>query len=284
MKKPPAILLHRILPALACVLMLSGCAGIQSHARPAPVPDIAAGFPAGYLPPDLLPNSLALLNPPPAEDSPAFALDRKIAAEALTLRGTPRWKLAVEDANLKFPRAAGAFACAVQVRISEKETPRLYTLLRRTMTDAGFSAYSAQNHYKRPRPFIVNREPSCTPDEENFLSQYGSYPSGHTSIGWAWALILAEIAPGRTNEILGRGRAFGESRIICGVHWRSDVNAGFLVGAGVVARLHADPVFQADLEAAKAELAAARAKGIPPLRDCAAERAALSFKLFPDGK
>jgi acid phosphatase (class A) len=103
----------------------------------------------------------------------------------------------------------------------------------------------------------------------------GSYPSGHTTIGWIWALILAEIAPERINAILSRGLAFGESRVVCNVHWESDVVAGRTLGAGVVARLHADAAFREDLEAAKVEFAAIRAKGLKPRRDCAAEAAAL---------
>jgi len=35
---------------------------------------------------------------------------------------------------------------------------------------------------------------------------------------------------------------------ICGVHWQSDVDAGRLIGAAVVARLHADPVFRVQLD------------------------------------
>jgi acid phosphatase (class A) len=31
-------------------------------------------------------------------------------------------------------------------------------------------------------------------------------------------LILAELAPERATPILNRGRAYGESRVVCGVH------------------------------------------------------------------
>jgi len=76
--------------------------------------------------------------------------------------------------------------------------------------DAGLSTYSAKQMYERPRPFLVNGEPICTPDKVESLKESGSYPSGHTAIGLAWALILAEIAPEHVNEIIARGRAFGE--------------------------------------------------------------------------
>ncbi len=131
----------------------------------------------------------------------------------------------------------------------------------------------------------MNKQPTCTPDEEEHLKKDGSYPSGHTALGWAWALILTEIAPDRENAILARGRAFGESRIICNVHWQTDVFEGRFMGAAAVARLHADPAFRAELEAAKAEIAAVRAKGLKPSRDCDAEAKALAIRLQSlDGK
>jgi acid phosphatase (class A) len=148
-------------------------------------------------------------------------------------------------------------------------------LLRRTLTDAGLSTYTAKNTYQRERPFMVNSEPTCTPDEEEQLRKDGSYPSGHTALGWAWALILTEIAPDRADAVLARGRAFGESRVVCNVHWYSDVLAGRFMGAATVARLHADPAFRKELEAAKIEYAAVRAKGLQPNRDCKAEAEAL---------
>ena len=106
---------------------------------------------------------------------------------------------------------------------------------------------------RRTRPFCFYEEETCNPEQKEELSTNGSYPSGHTSIGWATALVLAEINPERQNEILKRGFDMGESRVICGYHFQSDVDAGRLTGAMTVARLHADPAFQAQLEKAKKE-------------------------------
>jgi acid phosphatase (class A) len=234
---------------------------------------------AGYLQKETLPNSLVLIPPPPVDGSAAKARDEEVSRITLALRGTPRWELAIQDANLMFPQAADTFSCALGIPITEEDTPHLYMILRRTLADAGLSTYTAKNHYQRKRPFMMNNEPICTPDDEEFLRKDGSYPSGHTAIGWAWALILCEIAPDRADAILARGRAFGESRNICNVHWHSDVVEGRFMGASAVARLHADPVFCADLEAAKAEVEAARVKGLGPSRDCEAEEEALKQKI-----
>ena len=146
----------------------------------------------------------------------------------------------------------------------------------RTLADAGLSTCAAKDHYQRTRPFLVNKQPTCTPAEEKHAAKDFSYPSGHSALGWAWALELADIAPERSGAILARGLAFGESRVGYTVHWQSDVVAGRLMGAATVARLHADPAFRKDLEAAKAEYAAERAKGLAVGRDCEAEAAALA--------
>ncbi|MGD8974846.1 MAG: phosphatase PAP2 family protein [Desulfobacterales bacterium] len=269
-----------IIAVLACVALTAGCARHKSQSTATVVPEIRPGILAGYLKPEALPHSLKLLPPPPTEGSTASALDGEVSRKSLSLRDTPRWEFATADANLKFPDAARTFSCALGVPVNEKDTPHLYMLLRRTLADAGLSTYTAKNHYQRKRPFVLNKKPICTPNDKEFLVNDGSYPSGHTAIGWAWALILTEIAPEQADAILARGRAFGESRIVCNVHWYSDVVEGRFMGAAAVARLHADPAFQAELEVAKAELASLRAKGLKPTRDCQAEADALAHVPF----
>ncbi|HBD09117.1 MAG TPA: acid phosphatase [Syntrophobacteraceae bacterium] len=266
----------RVLLALLCIVLLTGCASVEKQNKPEPVPELRPGILQGYLPTEALPNSLALIPSPPAAGSISFVFDEEVNRHSLALRGTARWRLAIPDANLGFPQAADTFSCALDAPITEQDTPQLYMLMRRAGTDADRSTSAAKRQYKRPRPFMVNQESTCTPDDEGFLMKNGSYPSAHAAIGWTWALILSEIAPERGDAILARGRAFGQSRVICNVHWQSDVIEGRLVGAAAVARLHSDPAFRAAIEAAKAELAAVRAKGLKPTRDCEAEAGALA--------
>lgn len=240
------------------------------------VPEIFPGILAGYLPQTGLPNSLALVPPAPTPGTAVFALDEAVSKANLALQGSPRWQQATSDADLSFPHTAETFSCAMGIPINDAETPHLYMLLRRSFTDAALSTYAAKNHYSRTRPFMENNRPTCTPNDEAFLRKDGSYPSGHTAIGWTWALILTEIAPTQTDAILARGRSFGDSRLVCNVHWQSDVNEGRIMGASTVARLHADLAFLADLDAAKADYEIARAKELKPTRDCATEATALA--------
>lgn len=268
----------RLLLVLVSVAIIAGCSCYDGRIKPAAVSEFRADFLAGYLSPETTPSSLALLPPPPDTGSAAFALDEEISRRSFALRDTPRWLQAISDADQIFPHAAGTFSCALNIPVTEADTPHLYLLLRRSMTDLGRSTATAKNQYNRTRPFVLNKEPMCTPDDKAQLEKNGSYPSGHTTIGWGWALILTEISPERTDAILARGLSFGESRNVCNVHWHSDVVQGRIIAAGTVARLHADPAFRADLEAARAELAAVRKKGLKPMRDCSAEAAALAVQ------
>lgn len=262
--------------ALAVMIIAFGCATTKAQSRPEAVSEIRPGILEGYLEMRDLPNAKSLIPPPPEKGSAAKSLDDAVSKQMLNLKGSERFKLAAKDAELHFPEAAQAFSCALGIPITEEHTPYLYMLMRRSLTDAGLSTYTAKNHYQRKRPFMENGQPTCTPQEEAHLKKDGSYPSGHTAIGWAWALILTEIAPERANEILARGRAFGVSRNVCNVHWHSDVLEGRFMAASTVALLHADAKFQADLIKAKAEYAAAMAKGLKPSRDCTAEMEALN--------
>jgi acid phosphatase (class A) len=255
--------------ALATLAVFSAC-----QTAPPTLPELVgevragSGYLKGYLDRQQLPDSLALLPKPPAEGSAAAAADLAAYRATQALRDTPRWALAAADDNLKFPKAADTFACALGLPISQQATPHLNMVLRRTLADAGLSTYAAKDSYQRQRPFAALQQGSCAPASEAALAKDGSYPSGHAALGWGWALLLADA-------LLQRGHAFGQSRVICGLHWQSDVDSGRLMGAAVIARLHADPSFSAQAAQARAEIEASRAKGATAPLNCAAEAPAL---------
>jgi len=268
---------------LVCVLALSLFTGIEAISQtklgtiPEFRPELELGALQGYLDPKALPNSLALVPPPPAPGSAAYALDVEVAQNTFALRSTPRFVLAASDFELKLPHVVDVFSCALNVQITDDNAPYLYNLLCRSFTDIAMSTYAAKTYYKRKRPFQENGEPIAVPEAKSFLENDPSYPSGHNAIGWGFALILTEIDPEHADQILDRGRAFGESRIVCNHHWYSDTIWGRFMGAATVSRLHADPTFLADMEAAKAEFAAIRDNGLPPSCNCKTETDALDL-------
>jgi acid phosphatase (class A) len=166
------------------------------------------------------------------------------------------------------------FACALGVKLTPQTAPALARLLDRAGT-AGV-VDPVKQFYRIKRPYIGSAAPICQARTAE-LAANGDYPSGHTANGWMEALILAELAPDRATEILARGRAFGQSRVVCGAHSLSAVEAGWLAGAAATAALHGSAQFRADLEAARAEMAKVRASApAPSATVCRAEAAALA--------
>lgn len=204
---------------------------------------------------DQVPNSQILLPPPPDTTSARFAYDVEQYLWGKTLRDTPRGSLAADDAQLDDAGLTAAFSEAFGIDITPENTPEIYKLITGMREDAGdLATRHAKNYYQRTRPYIFFDEMTCVPDAQASLAGNGSYPSGHTAKAWATALILAELNPARQDEILKRGFEMGQSRVICGYHFQSDVDAGRVMGAAVVARLHADEAFDRQLRRAKKEM------------------------------
>jgi acid phosphatase (class A) len=166
------------------------------------------------------------------------------------------------------------FSCAAGVQMSPETTPKLLAMLSKMGIDASRQVSSVKDVFKRPRPYIVAGEGAICAPKTDSLAASPDYPSGHATWGWAVAMFLAELAPDRATPILVRGRAFGESRVVCGVHSPSAIEAGRTNGAALFATLQGDPQFRADLEAVRLEVEAAR-RGPPPAPGACAAEAAL---------
>lgn len=227
----------------------------------------SAQFPLkGYLG-ETAPDTTFVVAPAPQPGSPQAEADRAIFRATRALEGTPRWQMAIADAK---ERDIGkAFACSVGAELGILATPKVAKVLLRVAPDVSRAVEGPKARYKRKRPFLVDDGPICVTRDKS-LEDSPDYPSGHASWGWASGLILAELAPDRADRILLRARAFTESRAVCGVHNASSVVAGRDNGTAVVAALHASAEFRADMEEARAELAALRAKG-KPVEGCDAE-------------
>lgn len=206
--------------------------------------------PPPYLAGQAMPDLLRILPPPPAPGDPRALDDRETFRRTRALAGTPRWALATRDVT---DDRFTVFACAIGRPLDPAGVPALARVFAR-LSDQDMVA-RAKDGFATPRPYLTQPGAICEPKTAH-LAGNGDYPSGHTSNGWASALILAELLPARATEILRRGRRYGESRYICGAHSRSAVEAGYMAGAVLVSRLHADAEFRSDMDRARAELAA----------------------------
>lgn len=177
-------------------------------------------------------NSQFYLPPPPGNDDPAFRYDKEAYFKGYAIKGSPRWKQAAEDADVSVENIARIFSPVVGAKINPKDTPETWNMLQNLLKMGGYYATaSAKKYYMRTRPFVLFNHSTCRPEDENTLRKDGSYPSGHTAYGTLLALVLSEARPERAQELARRGWEFGQSRVICGAHWQSDVDAGRYVGA-----------------------------------------------------
>ncbi|MBQ7191953.1 MAG: phosphatase PAP2 family protein [Paludibacteraceae bacterium] len=170
-----------------------------------------------------------------------------------SLRNTPRGERAREDAKCNADYFCTIFSEAMGITLSKDNTPEIYELLNRAVQTIDLGDRGTKKHYQRRRPYMVFSEPTLVPEDEEHLSKNGSYPSGHTVCGWSTALLLTEINPTAATEILRIGYEYGQSRVIAGFHWQSDVDAGRAVAAAGYAYLHSNEEFLAQMQKAKQE-------------------------------
>jgi acid phosphatase (class A) len=232
----------------------------------------------GYLSPTELPDSSKLLLPPPQLGSAASARDLQAREAALKLKGTSRYTLAADDANRAQPNTVAAFDCAFGASIDPKTLPTLYGLLGRVRLDVRAAAYAAKSRYKRPRPYVQYKATVCYPEDEKLTRADGSYPSARGAVGWAYALVLAELNPARSSQIMKRGDEFGQSRVVCDEEWLSDVDAGRTLAAAVIKQMQSKHAFQRDMQASRKEMDTLFARGAQSPANCPAEAKALAAR------
>ncbi|MET0257610.1 MAG: phosphatase PAP2 family protein, partial [Methylobacterium sp.] len=228
-----------------------------------------------YLTDAAAPDTLAILPPPPGGHSASEAADRAIFNITRAYAGTPRWELATNDVAEGAAALLEDFSCVLGQRLEPARVPNLITLLERSRLDLVRAVRQPKRHYRRLRPFVGNELPICVARDPNLADSF-SYPSGHATQGWAYALIMASLLPEKATPFLVRGRLYGESRVICGVHWLSDVVAARTNASIVFAALMSDAGFRGDFDRARGELSKALTTGgaKPDAAICAREDAA----------
>jgi len=248
------------LAAGAVLLAAAGAIYAQSGATASPQGYLTAGAP----------DLLVIVPPAPASGDARDLADRAIFRATRSLQDTPRWTLAQHDAEYSVAGLFSAFACASGSGLDIRNAPRLAALLARVTVDSNAASRGLKDRYRRKRPFLVDDGPICVARDQALVNSF-DYPSGHSTLGWVAGLILAELEPDRATDVLARARAFGESRIFCGVHNASAVEAGRIVAAAVVAALHGSSAFREDMQAASKEVAEARRRHQLEQSSCAME-------------
>ena len=208
-----------------------------------------------------MPDAGIYLPAPPDMLSPQYADDFAQWQWGKTMRPTERGQQANDDSQWGIDGMIRIHQGTLGFEISKEKTPAIYKLLYNVLWTENLSTHNAKRKYMRTRPFAQYNEHTWGRfDNERELRFNGSYPSGHTALGWSTALVLSEMVPELQDTLLRTGFQYGESRVIVGAHYQSDVDAGYLCGSTAVAVMHASEFFQKDLEAARKEYC--RIKGI----------------------
>jgi acid phosphatase (class A) len=238
----------------AVVLALAAHAGAfaqQTERTPRPLDE----HPQGYLHGDEI-TYLAYLAPPPAEGSAEDGAD-VAAVKMLQAGASPeRWAQAEADARYLFPQFETAFGSP----IDRQHAPHLVHLLNEALRDVSLPANAGKGYFARARPYQrLQLARVCTewigpgPPPPVDPTDRSSYPSGHSAAGWTTALILAQVDPDHATAILARADDYALSRLICGAHFPTDIQASRMLAAAVVAREATVPAFQRDLACVRAE-------------------------------
>lgn len=208
-----------------------------------------------------MPDAGIYLPAPPDMLSPQYSDDFAQWQWGKTVRPTDRGQQANDDSQWGINGMIRVHQETLGFEISKEKTPAIYRLLYNVLWTENLSTHNAKRKYMRTRPFAQYNEHTWGRfDNERELRFNGSYPSGHTALGWATALVLSEMVPELQDTLLRTGFQYGESRVIVGAHYQSDVDAGYLCGSTAVAVMHASEYFQKDLAAARKEYC--RIKGI----------------------
>jgi acid phosphatase (class A) len=250
------------------VIIFAGVVALAAVAQPS----------AGYLAAGMF-DVMAVLPPAPVAGDPRYNADRLIFLETRKLVGAPRYVLATSDAQSGVADLMKDFSCAVGVSLTPQSAPMTAALIQRAARDTARETNRAKDIFKRLRPFQIDSGEIC--QDKVTLARSYDYPSGHTTAGWTWALILSELVPARSSEILARGRAYGESRFICGAHNESAVEAGRLSATVTMTAVRGTAAYQADAAAAKAEMATLLTDPATPKPDaCAVEHDLIMQKVL----
>lgn len=199
-----------------------------------------------------LPNHIRFIANPPVADSLEFQNDTYYYQWGKQQRNTSRGLQAAID---EVQKPSKTFSTSVGFIISAENCPEIFKLVEGAKKDAGVTNKRAKTYYQRLRPFVHFGEPSLVPESDAEYTESYSFPSGHSVRGWVYALTLALVVPDSTEVLIRRAQEYAMNRVICGRHYKSDVDASQIEATAIMSRLLSNEAFLAQLARARKEYA-----------------------------
>jgi acid phosphatase (class A) len=191
-------------------------------------------------------NLTKLLAPPPPQNSDQTKKELEEILQYQKNRDSAAITRAVADQMVSISR----FASVLGPKFNEKDLPITAAFFDKILDNAKLIVDPSKDFWKRPRPYIFDTlVKPCLDKPTN-----ASYPSGHSSLGNLFTIILANMVPEKNAEIFNRGWEFALNRVIGGVHYRSDIEAGRIAATVIAAELFKNKKFITDFNKAKAEV------------------------------
>ena len=191
-----------------------------------------------------------IMPPPPVDGSQAQK------AELDELHGLAARRTPAQAAKAKYDaehKDIFIFADALGEKFTAENLPLAAALGMEISADASDAGKAAKAFFHRDHPYTFDKTllPICT---AKGLPE--SYPSGHALNGWLLGLALVEMVPEKSAEILARAEEYGHSRLVCSVHYPSDVAASKPLAYALHAAEIRNPAFRRELAAARQEVRA----------------------------
>ena len=198
----------------------------------------------------IVPSQAALshvIQPPPAADSQAQKDDLKAVQTAHENRTEAQAKSALADNALTI---FDFVSDVLGPNFSKEKLKITVPFIERAYRDQIEACKEVKEHFNRQRPFVL--DPKIKPVYQQAAN--ASYPSGHATTGYVYTIILSMMVPEKAQVLYDRAAVYGRNRVIAGVHFPTDVEAGKISAAVIVNMLIQQPLFMRDLERAKKEL------------------------------
>jgi acid phosphatase (class A) len=236
-------------------LLLAGAALAVSAAAGGPPRATAPFTPAlppvmKFLTPDDI-DPARLLPPPPSDASVRGRAELAELKRIEARRTAAAFAAAKADEVDETPTA---FAAVFGPRFDLTRLPATARMLADVRNDQKIASDTAKAHFKRNRPWILDPHlRTCSRADP----PQSSYPSGHSSFAFATLVVLAAAAPDHAPALLARAEGYAQNRLVCSMHFRSDIVAGQALGTAVAVDLLHIPAFRAELAASHRELVGA---------------------------
>jgi acid phosphatase (class A) len=194
------------------------------------------------------------LLPPPAVDGSDLQkadlaeVERVYKSRSPERRAQAEWDDKHESVELFFATLGPRFDLA--------KLPVTAKLLQTVDNEQSVVANIVKRHFLRNRPWAI--DPSLVAcDYKPNAAPLTSYPSGHATLSYSEGYLLAALMPEKAQPILSRASEYAYSRVVCGAHYGSDIEASHVLGTELAMMMLQNPAFAAQFEASRAELRAA---------------------------